>query len=117
MARHNELGKAGEDKAALYLQQSGYIILERNWRLGRLELDLICRKEEILVIVEVKTRRTPEEHPEELLNLQKRWHLRCAADAYVKAKQLQLEVRFDLIVLTGGELEIEHIVDAVQIFE
>lgn len=117
MARHNDLGKTGEEKAALYLQQCGYLILERNWRLRHLELDLICYKDGILVIVEVKTRQAGEEHPEELLNYQKRCHLRHAADAYVKLKKMHLEVRFDLILLTGKELAVEHIVDAVQVFE
>lgn len=117
MARHNELGKIGEDKAALYLQQNGYVVLERNWRLGRLELDIICNKDGMLVVVEVKTRRNGTERPEELLDYSKRCHLRHAADAYIKARKLQCEVRFDLILLTGEELTLEHIVDAVQVFE
>lgn len=99
------------------MQQCGYLILERNWRLGHLELDMICCKEGMLVIVEVKTRYAGEERPDELLNYQKRCHLRHAADAFIKARKLQLEVRFDLILLTGEELAIEHIQDAIQVFE
>jgi len=117
MARHNELGKIGEEKAALYLQQSGYVVLERNWRLGRLELDLVCCKDGVLVVVEVKTRRNGTERLEELLDYSKRCHLRRAADAYIKARKLQCEVRFDLILLTGENLMLEHIKEAVQIFE
>lgn len=117
MAQHNDIGKIGEEKAAFYLQQQGYLILERNWRLGHLELDLVCTKENVLVIVEVKTRCSGEEYPEELLNYRKRVYLRRAADAYIKAKGLQMEVRFDLILLTGKDFSIHHIVDAVQVFE
>lgn len=117
MAKHNELGKTGEGKAASYLQRCGYLILERNWRWRRLELDLICEKEGVLVVVEVKTRQAGEEHPEELLDYRKRCHLRNAAEAYVRTKGVSMEVRFDLIILTGDELKIEHIVDAVQPFE
>lgn len=54
MARHNELGRLGEEKAADYLQQKGYIILDRNWHLKHRELDIVCMYENMLVIVEVK---------------------------------------------------------------
>lgn len=117
MARHNEFGKAGEDKVAAYLQRAGYTILDRNWRLKHRELDIVCTREGLLVIVEVKTRLSPEEHPEELLNFQKRNNLRRAADAYVKAKGLVMEVRFDLVLVTGDLFQIEHIPDVIQVFE
>lgn len=117
MARHNELGRLGEEKAADYLRQKGYIILDRNWHLKHRELDIVCRYENMLVIVEVKTRNTPEERPGELLDFRKCRNLRRAADAYVRAKGIGMEVRFDLIVLTGKSLEIEHIQEVIQVFE
>lgn len=117
MARHNELGKIGEDKAVAYLKKEGYIILDRNWHLRHRELDIVCMQEKVLVIVEVKTRLLPEERPEELLDYKKRNNLRRAADAYIKLKGIQAEVRFDLILLTGDHLQIEHIQDAIQVFE
>ena len=117
MARHNDLVREGEEKAACYLRQHGYLILEKNWRLGHLELDLICKKENLLVVVEVKTRFSEEDRPEELLNYTKRRCLRQAADAYIKANKLQTEVRFDLILVTGATWEIEHVVEAIQVFE
>lgn len=49
-------GKAGENAAALLLQRMGWNILDRNWRSGHLELDLVCREGDTLVFVEVKTR-------------------------------------------------------------
>lgn len=116
MAKHNELGKTGEDKAVDYLIQNGYAVMERNWRLNHLELDIVCTRDNLLVVVEVKTRTSPEERPEELLNFKKRRNLLKAADAFVKAKGVDMEVRFDLIVLTGEKWEVEHIVDAVQTF-
>lgn len=117
MARHNELGRAGEDKAAAYLLREGYVIWERNWRLKHCELDIICSQGNMLVVVEVKTRMVAEERPEELLDFRKRKNLRRAADAYIKMKDLQMEVRFDLILLTGENLALEHIRDALQVFE
>jgi len=56
MATHNEIGKSGEAIAAEWLKEKGYQILERNWKLGRLEIDLIAAKGEWLHFSEVKTR-------------------------------------------------------------
>ncbi len=117
MAGHNELGKSGEDKAVAYLMQEGYVVLERNWRLGHKELDMVCMKDDMLVVVEVKTRICPAENFGELLSVRKRRNLRQAADAFVRARGIRLEVRFDLIVLTGKDLAIEHVEDAIQVFE
>ena len=44
MAKHNELGKAGENAAVTYLEQQGYIIRDRNWRKGHFELDIVSPK-------------------------------------------------------------------------
>ena len=51
-------GFAGEDMAANLLRQKGYRILERNWRCGHLEVDIIAETDDYLVIVEVKTRKS-----------------------------------------------------------
>lgn len=56
LPQHLLLGKRGEDWAASELEKAGYVILERNWRHGHLELDMICREGEEIVFVEVKTR-------------------------------------------------------------
>jgi putative endonuclease len=58
MAEHNELGKQGEEIAQQHLSDKGYKILQCNWRFGSEEIDIIARKDNILVIVEVKTRQT-----------------------------------------------------------
>ena len=58
MAVHNELGKIGEDFAATYLEHAGYGIIERDWRQGHRDLDIIARSPDgtTVVFVEVKTR-------------------------------------------------------------
>ena len=56
MAKHNELGQKGEKIAADFLEKAGYEILERNWVFQKAELDIVAQKENILAIVEVKTR-------------------------------------------------------------
>ena len=59
MAAHNELGRWGEELAARHLERQGFKILFRDWRCGHRDLDLIAQKEDedLLVVVEVKTRR------------------------------------------------------------
>ena len=57
MAAHNELGKWGEDLATAYLEQKGYTIVERDWKSGRRDIDIIARDGNIVVFVEVKTRK------------------------------------------------------------
>lgn len=117
MARHNEFGHAGELKAAEYMQQRGYAILERNWRAGRKEIDLICLAGKLLVVAEVKTRFVPEEWPAELLDAGKRRNLRLAADAYIRSKKMEVEVRFDLLLVEGAELVVRHIPDVFRLFD
>ena len=58
MAAHNELGKWGENLAAEYLQDKGYEILERDWKSGHHDLDIVAKEDDTLVVVEVKTRRS-----------------------------------------------------------
>jgi putative endonuclease len=54
--RSHDLGVAGERLAARYLQRIGYTILDRNFRFGHREIDLIVRREDLVAFVEVKTR-------------------------------------------------------------
>ena len=58
MHLHIDLGKKGEDLAADWLTAKGYSILERNWRYGRYEVDIIASRKDILHIIEVKFRRS-----------------------------------------------------------
>ena len=60
MAKHNNTGKWGEDLAADYLREKGYEIIERDWRDGHRDIDIIARSPDLrtIVFVEVKTRAT-----------------------------------------------------------
>lgn len=116
MAWHNSLGKYGEDKVACYLAEQGYTILERNWRVGHRELDFIVLDKEEIVVVEVKTRSSHSDYLFDLISEKKKMNLLAAGAAYLTKKQIQREIRFDLIVLSGPEMKLEHIQDAINIF-
>ena len=112
MARHNQLGKTGEERAAEYLISKGYIIRDINWRSGKMELDLVAYRDTTLVVVEVKTRSNLDFlRPEEAVTLRKIKNIVRATDAYIRLFNIPFEVRFDIITLVGKEepFEIEHI--------
>lgn len=115
MARHNQLGKTGEERAAEYLVSKGYIIRDINWRSRKMELDLVAYRDTTLVVVEVKTRSSHDFlRPEEAVDLRKIKNIVRATDAYIRLFNIPFEVRFDVITLVGdnGHFEIEHIEDA-----
>lgn len=112
MAEHNDLGKWGEDEAALYYEDRGYEILERDWKLGKRDIDLIALTEDkdMLVFVEVKTRQNADlQEPEEAVDVKKMRNLAIAANAYVKLHDLSMDVRFDIISVIGKPSGVESI--------
>ena len=104
MAAHNELGTWGEEQAVAFLQRKGYDIIERDWKSGHRDLDIIAANDDMLVFVEVKTRRNRVfGEPEEAINY------------YVKSRRINREFRLDVITVVGtpegGSPEITHIED------
>ena len=115
MIEPHELGKVGEDLAVDYLTHKGYQILERNWRSGHKEIDIIALDDTNLVVVEVKTRKSDDfGEPDIAVGRDKQRFLIWAADAYVRKRRLDVDARFDIIsiVFTDEEPKIEHIEDA-----
>ena len=115
MALHNDLGELGEKRAKEYLIEKGYHILQTNWRIGKLELDIVAETDDWLVIVEVKTRSTETvEHPEEAITLKKIRNIVNAASEYISLFDWNGETRFDVISVIphGEEFYIDHIEDA-----
>lgn len=115
MAGHLETGKKGEELAVKYLRGKGWKILERNWRSGHREIDIIAETAGRLVIVEVKVRKfIGTERLEEHIPRTKQLFLIRAAAAYLAYRRIDAALRFDVILLTGeGErYAIEHIEDA-----
>ncbi len=116
MKTENQIkGKKGEDAAAEHLQGKGYRILERNWRVGHLEVDIIAGNDSFLVIVEVKTRKSDLfGEPEGFVNLQKQRNLIRAAAVYAERRGIGKEIRFDIISVTSQDngFSVRHIEDA-----
>ena len=120
MAKHYELGKRGEDIATEYLLKKNYTLLERNWRYKKAEIDIIAVKDNFLCIIEVKTRSS--EHfgnPQDFVSRKKIGLLLKAVNEYIQQKDLDLEVRFDIIAIvkTDRNLKLEHLKNAFYYFD
>lgn len=115
MAEHNELGKKGEQLAVNYLITNGYNIRERNYRFEKAEVDIIAQKNDILAIIEVKTRSSIDfGNPQDFVKPKQIQRLVKAVNEYITAYDLDTEVRFDIIAITraGKNFNIEHLVNA-----
>jgi len=114
MEQH-ELGKLGETIAANILIEKGYSILERNWKFGKIEIDLIASFEEIIVFVEVKTRENNYVgEPWEAVTISKQKRIVKAAHQYLVSHDEDREVRFDIISIIHNAKyqQIEHLEEA-----
>lgn len=100
MSNHLELGKKGEEIATNFLLKKGFEILEANWRYRRSEIDLIAKKDEVLIFVEVKTRSDDYfGRPESFVTDRKRALMIDAANAYMEEIGHEWEIRFDVIAI------------------
>lgn len=115
MEGKTDVGRQGETIAAGHLLKQGYVLLERNWRCGREEIDIIARQGDFIVVVEVKTRTgTYPIEPSEVVPPDKQKILVRTANAYMRIKKHTGEVRFDIITvqLNGNGHRLEHLTDA-----
>ena len=113
-----EFGKIGEQMAAKYLTDKGYLILEHNYRRGHLEIDLIALDGDELVIVEVKSRAYDNIlQPEDAVDHKKRLALIRLANEYVKTHGRMENVRFDIVTVVSkeGGAEIKHLKNAYNV--
>ncbi len=116
MTTSKDLGKKGEDIAAGYLKSEGYTILARNWFCDHLEIDIIARQDDQIVIVEVKSRGEDYiEEPWEAVSSSKIRNVVEAAHIWLTEQQVDLETRFDVISIVfsdDGNYELTHFQDA-----
>lgn len=116
-------GAAGEDLAAKHLEEKGYVIMERNYRFLKAEVDLIAflpasdySRGGDLVFVEVKWRQNAEfASPESAIDASKRRNMIMAAEAFLHERKLEgTPCRFDVVAIQGSgpNLEVEHVESA-----
>lgn len=98
-------GKAGEERAAVFLQTAGYRIVRRNLRLPDGEIDLVCRDGDVIVFVEVKARWSHGYgRALSAVDARKRLALRRLAADYVQIVAPNAAVRFDVVALDGERM-------------
>ena len=116
MARSHELGKRGEALAAALLAARGWTILERNWRFGHKEIDLIAEREGTVAFIEVKARSGRAfGHPLDAVTVRKRRELEIAARVWIARNgRCGQSYRFDAVwvLREGAELSVRHVEDA-----
>lgn len=108
----HETGDAAEQIATAYLIKKGYEIIKTNWQFGHLELDIVARDGDELVIVEVKSRIGEKfDHPLDAITDKKMLQVIEAAEGWIQLNNWNNNTRFDLIIVTmtdSGTYELEH---------
>ena len=118
MTRAHDLGRHGERAAAHHLEANGWTVLERGYRLGHKEIDLVVRKGEVVAFVEVKTRAgVAYGHPLEAITRAKRGEIATVARSWVARHGRPGDVyRFDAVAVLWpdpmAEPQVEHVEDA-----
>jgi putative endonuclease len=119
MAEHNDLGKLGEELAVDFLEKNGYEILETNWTFQKAEVDIIALKNNVLAVIEVKTRSSIDFGlPQEFVKPKKIQLLVKAINEYVTQNDIDVDVRFDIVAIhkENNGFILERIEDAFHFF-
>lgn len=112
MEQKHILGKKGEAIAKDYLLEKNYLILEKNWRYLKAEIDLITQKDGFIVFVEVKTRSANNYgDPESFVSDKQQKMIINAANEYIIKNNIEREARFDIIsiIINNKKKDIKHI--------
>ncbi len=118
------LGALGERIAARWLMRDGWQVVDRRWRSGRRDLDLVAIRENVVAFVEVKTRRTTwSGGPVEAVNWRKQRELTRSAQAWMDQRGLLVapadaRFRFDIVgvVASRERVAVRHVVEAFPAF-
>lgn len=120
MSKQKILGKLGEDCAAKFLEDNGYEIVARNFRIRSAEVDIIAQKDGVIVFVEVKARSSIRHGlPVEAVNFRKQKKIIEAAGVFLQDFS-DCACRFDVVeVYLSGERveEINHIENAFEVMQ
>lgn len=102
--KKSETGRRGEEIALAWLSARGLRLLDRNWRGGHKELDLVMESSDRVHVVEVKTMTPPLQiQPYEKVDARKQALLMAAASRYIVEKHVRKEVQFDVVSVVLGE--------------
>lgn len=114
--RSHDLGRFSEDLACAFLREHGWQILDRNYRAGHKEIDIVARRNGTIAFVEVKARAgNGWGHPLEAITWAKRREIAAAARAWIRQNPADArEYRFDAIAITwkGSAHLLEHVENA-----
>ena len=101
-------GRWGEDVAAAWYVRHGYAVLARNWRCPSGEIDLVARRGRLVVVVEVKARRTDAYGPaaSAVGTLKQQRLRRLAAEWLATTGVGGVDVRFDVVAITGDVIDV-----------
>ena len=115
MSKNKKIGSLGEKFALQYCLENGYGLIDKNWTIGHKEIDLILRKDDVYIFVEVKTRTNLKMGmPENAISHAKIKNITEASQTFLINKQYK-DVRFDVISIIlkkDTEPELLHIKDA-----
>ncbi|MGH7458024.1 MAG: YraN family protein [Longimicrobiaceae bacterium] len=114
---HKRFGDRGEEAAARHLELCGWTVVDRNFRMGRKEIDLVARRGQVVAFVEVKARAGPGYgHPLEAITWKKRREIQQVASAWIDRHGGEGDVyRFDAVAVHAAPNRppaIEHVEDA-----
>ena len=99
----------------MILQRDGFTILETNWHFQKSEIDIIAKKDGLLIFIEVKTRRSKKiRNPSDTIDKKKIAIYKNAVEGYLEQYPSKAEIRFDIvnIIIGKDETQIEHIPNA-----
>ncbi len=121
MSKKN-LGKFGEDSAAKFLEDNGYTIIARNFRIRSAEIDIIAQLGNVIIFVEVKARSNIRHGlPSEAVNFRKQKKIIEAAGVFLQDENFSdCACRFDVVevYLHGERVEnINHIENAFEVMQ
>jgi putative endonuclease len=118
-AARQAFGKLGERIAERWLRQRGWYVVERRFRNGRRDIDLVVRREGTVAFVEVKARKGDEfGGPVEAVHWRKQRELRRSAQVWIDRHGQSAETyRFDIVgvLVSGDRVRVRHIADAFEI--
>jgi putative endonuclease len=103
-----ETGRWGEDLAAEWYRRAGFAVVARNWRCPIGEIDLVVARGRVVVVVEVKARRSDAYGPAAAaVGLVKQRRLRRLAAEWLASSGVGgVEVRFDVVAITGDQVDV-----------